>query len=324
MARPRGKGEDLVKPEVFVVGSVSRDVTVTVEKFPAPGETVVGHSVTYGLGGKGANQAVASALTGVPTSFLGCVGTDEVGKQLVSALRGRGVRTERVVEAPGDSGSAHITVDALGENMISIVPAANRSVSPELIQQGRECSFDDAAVVMAQGEIPIEALEELARAVAPLEARLVLNLAPAVKVSAECLAATDVLMVNESEAAAVLSESGSPTVESIAQRLTELAPNAVVTLGEQGSVVATREDPRPTRIQAFPTEDVVDTTGAGDAYAGVFAAALAHRVCSDASAGTLSLETLATCATIASREAAKVVEKAGASSSYSEFSLEEQ
>src|SRR5699024_5888513 len=71
VARPGETGEHLVTPEVLVVGSVSRDVTVTVDRFPAPGETVVGHSVSYGLGGKGANQAVASALTGVPTSFLG-------------------------------------------------------------------------------------------------------------------------------------------------------------------------------------------------------------------------------------------------------------
>lgn len=312
-----------MKPEVFVVGSVSRDVTVTVERFPRPGETVVGRSVAYGLGGKGANQAVAAALTGVPTSFLGCVGCDVTGEELVRTLREHGVGSDRVVEVAGDSGTAHITVDSRGENSISIVPAANRAVSPEMVREAADRSFDDAAVVVAQGEIPVETLEELARAVAPLEARLVLNLAPAAEVSAECLAAVDVLMVNESEAEAVMSRLTPGQGGSAAERLTGLAPGVVVTLGDKGSEVATRGAPGATRIRAFPAAHVVDTTGAGDAYAGVFAAALSRAPEGNPSE-PLPLETLEACARIASREAARVVERAGASSSYAEFSLEEQ
>ena len=404
MARPGETGEHLVTPEVLVVGSVSRDVTVTVDRFPAPGETVVGHSVSYGLGGKGANQAVASALTGVPTSFLGCVGTDEAGHGLLSTLRERGVITEHTTTVSGDSGSAHITVDAEGENLISIVPAANRSVTPDVVASARDRDFDGASVVVAQGEIPVGTLEELGRAVAASGVRFVLNLAPAIEVSAECLAAADVLMVNQSEAEAIMRRHGLSSVEgrasfaegaagsgapvaagasepagasvaeavsesagdsepvgaaqsagaSVAERLTEIVRCAVVTLGDSGSVVAVRADETPgpaiiRRIDAARVEPVVDTTGAGDAYAGVFSAALARRlhgidadgsdggdidgggIDSDGSDGggfrsgdPLPAEIVASCAAIASREAAKVVGAAGASSSYSSFSVEEQ
>ena len=389
MARPGETGEHLVTPEVLVVGSVSRDVTVTVDRFPAPGETVVGHSVSYGLGGKGANQAVASALTGVPTSFLGCVGTDEAGRGLLSTLRERGVITEHTTTVSGDSGSAHITVDADGENSISIVPAANRSVTPDVVASALDRDFDGASVVVAQGEIPVGTLEELGRAVAASGVRFVLNLAPAIEVSAECLAAADVLMVNQSEAEAIMRRHGLSSVEgrasfaegaagsgapvaagasepagasvaeavsesagdsepvgaaqsagaSVAERLTEIVRCAVVTLGDSGSVVAVRADETPgpaiiRRIDAARVEPVVDTTGAGDAYAGVFSAALARRLRgSDAdgsdgggfrSGDPLPAEIVASCAAIASREAAKVVGAAGASSSYSSFSVEEQ
>jgi ribokinase len=405
VARPGETGEHLVTPEVLVVGSVSRDVTVTVDRFPAPGETVVGHSVSYGLGGKGANQAVASALTGVPTSFLGCVGTDEAGRGLLSTLRERGVITEHTTTVSGDSGSAHITVDADGENLISIVPAANRSVTPDVVASARDRDFDGASVVVAQGEIPVGTLEELGRAVAASGVRFVLNLAPAIEVSAECLATADVLMVNQSEAEAIMRRHGLSSVEgrasfaegaagsgapvaarvsvaagasepagasvaeavsesagdsepvgaaqsagaSVAERLTEIVRCAVVTLGDSGSVVAVRADETPgpaiiRRIDAARVEPVVDTTGAGDAYAGVFSAALARRLRgSDAdgsdggdidggdidgggfrSGDPLPAEIVASCAAIASREAAKVVGAAGASSSYSSFSVEEQ
>jgi ribokinase len=389
VARPGETGEHLVTPEVLVVGSVSRDVTVTVDRFPAPGETVVGHSVSYGLGGKGANQAVASALTGVPTSFLGCVGTDEAGRGLLSTLRERGVITEHTTTVSGDSGSAHITVDADGENSISIVPAANRSVTPDVVASARDRDFDGASVVVAQGEIPVGTLEELGRAVAASGVRFVLNLAPAVEVSAECLAAADVLMVNQSEAEAIMRRHGLSSVEgrasfaegaagsgapvaagasepagasvaeavsesagdsepvgaaqsagaSVAERLTEIVRCAVVTLGDSGSVVAVRADETPgpaiiRRIDAARVEPVVDTTGAGDAYAGVFSAALARRLRGSDGGGIdgggfrsgdpLPAEIVASCAAIASREAAKVVGAAGASSSYSSFSVEEQ
>lgn len=306
-----------------MVGSVSRDVTVTADRFPAPGETVIGDSVTYGLGGKGANQAVASALTGTPTAFFGCVGSDETGSRLVETLRERGVLTEGMAVVDGDSGTAHITVDSRGENTITIVPAANRSVSPDRVRRAGRENFAGAAVVVTQGEIPVETIEELARDVAASTARFVLNLAPAAEVSGECLSLADVLVVNESEARAVIRRHDLPDRGSPASTLTGVVPAAVVTLGGDGSEIATRAEPSATRLPATRAQKVVDTTGAGDAFVGVFAARLATFARDLDPQQDLTMDALTRCARVASREAARVVAAPGASSSYDTFSLEE-
>jgi ribokinase len=325
---------------VCVVGSVSRDVTVAVRRFPAPGETVVGSSVSYGLGGKGANQAVAAALTGTPTTFLGCVGDDSAGSSLQASLAEHGVGISRLARIPGmDSGSAHITVDAAGENSISIVPAANLSLGREMVAAAAAAGFDGARVVVAQGEIPVETIEATVRAAGRCRrARMVLNLAPAAEVSGRTLGAVDVLVVNESEAAAVLArhggaaEAGGPeaaggdgSAAARARALTALAPAVVVTLGARGSLAAVREVEEVLEIPATPVAQVLDTTGAGDAFVGVLCAALARRLdeAEDPGDEPLGREILGACARIAGREAARVVGKRGASSSYTSFNLEE-
>jgi ribokinase len=315
---------------VCVVGSVSRDVTVAVRRFPAPGETVVGSSVSYGLGGKGANQAVAAALTGTPTTFLGCVGDDSAGSSLQASLAEHGVGISRLARVPGmDSGSAHITVDAAGENSISIVPAANLSLGREMVAEAAAAGFDGARVVVAQGEIPVETIEATVRAAGRCRrARMVLNLAPAAEVSGRTLGAVDVLVVNESEAAAVLARHGGAAAGgdgSVAEALTAIAPAVVVTLGAKGSLVAVRDVEGVLEIPATPVAEVLDTTGAGDAFVGVFSAALARRLddAEDPTEEPLGRELLGSCARIAGREAARVVGRRGASSSYSSFSLEE-
>ncbi|WP_202864936.1 ribokinase [Rothia halotolerans] len=324
---------------VCVVGSVSRDVTVAVRRFPAPGETVVGSSVSYGLGGKGANQAVAAALTGTPTTFLGCVGDDSAGSSLQASLAEHGVGISRLARIPGmDSGSAHITVDAAGENSISIVPAANLSLGREMVAAAAAAGFDGARVVVAQGEIPVETIEATVRAVGRCRrVRMVLNLAPAAEVSGRALGAVDVLVVNESEAAAVLArhaggtEAGGPvaggdgSAAAQARALTAIAPAVVVTLGARGSLAAVREAEEVLEIPATPVAEVLDTTGAGDAFVGVLCAALARRLdeAEDPGDEPLGCELLGACARIAGREVGRVVGRRGASSSYTSFSLEE-
>jgi ribokinase len=318
---------------VCVVGSVSRDVTVAVRRFPAPGETVVGSSVSYGLGGKGANQAVAAALTGTPTTFLGCVGDDSAGSSLQASLAEHGVGISRLARIPGmDSGSAHITVDAAGENSISIVPAANLSLGREMVAAAAAAGFDGARVVVAQGEIPVETIEATVRAAGRCRrARMVLNLAPAAEVSGRTLGAVDVLVVNESEAAAVLARhggaeaAGDGSAAARARALTAVAPAVVVTLGARGSLAAVREVEEVLEIPATPVAQVLDTTGAGDAFVGVLCAALARRLdeAEDPGDEPLGREILGACARIAGREAARVVGKRGASSSYTSFNLEE-
>src|SRR5438105_11780412 len=140
---------------VLVIGSVNQDITVRVPRFPQPGETLIGHDVVYGLGGKGANQAVASARTGTPTALLATVGDDPAGEQLAAWLAERQVDTRLVSRASGvASGSAHIVVDESGENQIVVVPGANA-----LTLTVDESAVAGASVVVLQGEVPVATIE---------------------------------------------------------------------------------------------------------------------------------------------------------------------
>ena len=251
-------------PSVLVIGSVNHDITVRVRRFPRPGETLLGSDVRYGLGGKGANQAVAAASTGVSTALLATVGNDSAGRQLLAWLVARGVDVDRVAMAALPSGTAHILVDESGENQIVVVPGANAITAGEA---------GDASVVVLQGEIPAEAIERAIRTAG--DALVVLNLAPFLQLSADVLARVDVLVVNESEAAALLGRPTPKSLEEAVEALAELvkvSPAAVITLGARGAVWS--EAGSAARVPAEAVE-VVDTTGAGDAFVGVLAATLA-------------------------------------------------
>lgn len=250
--------------DVLVLGSVNHDITVRVRRFPRPGETLLGSGVSYGLGGKGANQAVASASTGVRTALLATVGDDSAGRQLVVWLAERGVDVGRVAVAALPSGTAHIVVDDAGENQIVVVQGANVATTGEAA---------DAAVLVLQGEIPVEAIGRAIRTAG--DALVVLNLAPFIRLSADLLTRVDVLVVNESEAAELLGRTAPESVDEALVALAELAEvsrAAVVTLGARGAVWS--DGQQHGHVAATATE-VVDTTGAGDAFVGVLAAALA-------------------------------------------------
>ena len=191
-----------------MIGSINQDVTVRVQRFPLPGETVLGVDVTYGLGGKGANQAVAAARTGVSTSLLGSVGDDAVGGQLVRWLEERGVDTSSVARVGVPSGTAHIVVNASGENQIVVVPGANA-----LTTTVDEAAIARASVVVLQGEVPVATIEHAVAIAQHAGKPVLLNLAPAVALTPETLAAVEFLVVNESEAGLLLGRSLSGTMD---------------------------------------------------------------------------------------------------------------
>ena len=265
-----------MQPRVAVIGSVNYDITVRTAHFPAPAETVLGREVSYGLGGKGANQAVASARTGVPTAMVAAVGDDEVGARLVSWLREREVDTSCVRIATGwPSGTAHVTVDDSGENQIVVVPGANAAMTPATVEAVRDL-VASVSVVVLQAELPVETVQHAVAVAREAGTRVVLNLAPFVELRPETLAAVDFLVVNELEAARLLHGSASPSIEAATadvQRLAALGPAAVITLGAEGAVWAAGGEAGHVGARAVP---VVDTTGAGDAFAGVLAASLAR------------------------------------------------
>ncbi len=242
-----------------------------VERRPEPGETVTGAVLTLSPGGKGANQAVAAARLGAEVTMLGRVGEDAFGAKLVENLRDNGVDTARIEAfSKSPTGSAFITVTPNGENAIIVSPSANRGFGPREVETAAE-DIRKARILVAQLEVNVEAVESAARLAEESGARFLLNLAPPRTVPDALLRLSDPLVVNEHEAAFLLGEEKTP--DETARRLLELGPaSVVVTLGAEGAVLATGGT-----VQRFPTPEVevVDTTGAGDAFVGALAAELA-------------------------------------------------
>ncbi|MEV4579871.1 ribokinase [Nonomuraea jabiensis] len=281
--------------DVVVVGSANADLVVQVDRHPAPGETVLGSEPAVHPGGKGANQAVAAARLGARVALLGRVGADGHGRLLRESLERDGVDLGHLHDTAAASGIAMIAVGPRGDNSIIVAPGANALLTEGDVLDA-EPLLRAAPVVSLQLEIPLPAVLAAAR----LARRAVLNLSPAVPVPDELLALCDPLVVNEHEAALLLGAPGAPHRQ--ATELLARGPRSVViTLGADGAVVA-----GDGAVQAVPSPRVaaVDTTGAGDAFAGALAWRLA--------AG----EPLAQAAAFAARVGAAAVRRAGAQDSY--------
>jgi ribokinase len=262
--------------DVFVLGSINQDFVLRVERRPKPGETVTNAELSTHNGGKGANQAAAAAFLGAYVAFLGRVGDDEFGEPLVRALEEKGIDTSLVERASDVStGAAFITVTPDGENSITVAPGANRSLTPEDVDAASE-AIGDARVLVAQMEIPVETVLRAVGLAAEMGTRALVNLAPIFEVPRKLLERLDPLVVNEHEAAFLLESEveGVDGALSAVPRLLSLGPrSAVITVGEAGAVFASGES---TGHLPAPKVDVVDTTGAGDAFVGALAVQLAR------------------------------------------------
>lgn len=262
------------KPAICVVGAALIDLISYVPRLPLPGETLHGTDFRMGFGGKGANQAVMAARLGARVAMVSRVGRDTFGDGMLENFRTTGVDVTHVaVDADAPSGVAPIAVEPGGENAIVIVTGANARMTPADVDAAR-AAIASAHVLVCQLEIPVEVTLAAMRAAADASTVTVLNAAPAAALPPAALADVDVLCVNESEAATLLGgafEAGEALDASRALR--RLGPHAaVVTLGGAGCVVAS--DAGACAVPAVPV-DVVDTTGAGDAFTGTLAAALA-------------------------------------------------
>jgi len=252
-----------VRHDVVVVGSANADLVVKAERRPGAGETVLGGDTVILPGGKGANTAVAAAKLGADVALLGALGDDPYATILLDSLRAAGVHTELVATTARPTGIAYITVTPDGENSILVSPGANHALEPEHVEK----ALSGAKVMVVSLEIPLPTVERAVEAAAVAGVRTMLNLSPAAELSERTLAALDVLLVNEHEAAWLLGSGDDPA------KLLELGPRAtVVTRGARGALVLT---PGATVEVAAPKVDVVDTTGAGDGFTGALAAALA-------------------------------------------------
>jgi ribokinase len=264
--------------DVFVLGSINQDFILKVERRPNPGETVTNAELSTGSGGKGANQAAAAALLGASVTFLGRVGDDEFGEPLVRALGEKGIDTTLIERASGAStGAAFITVTPDGENAITVAPGANRSLTPEDVDAASE-AIRDARVLVAQMEIPVETVLQAVEVAAEMGTRTLVNLAPIFEIPHELLERLDPLVVNEHEAAFLLGsevEGVDGALSAVSRLLSLGSRSAVITVGEAGAVFANGES---TGHLPAPKVDVVDTTGAGDAFVGALAVQLARGV----------------------------------------------
>ena len=263
------------RPRVTVLGSLNMDISVTVPRLPEPGATVLGSAARFTPGGKGANQAVAAARLGAGVRMAGCVGDDDFGRRLLAGLRAEGVNADGVrVTADAPTGLAMISVDLAGENIITVAPGANHEVGAAEIEVAAGGSGD---VLVICAEIPVPAIKvALARATPAQAAGCILNLAPAPPDAAGVVAAgVDWLVVNETEAAAVLGRPVSGLAEAgqaAAALIAAGARHAVVTAGAHGVALA---GPDPTATIGAFRVDAVDTVGAGDTFVGALAVALA-------------------------------------------------
>ena len=258
---------------VVVVGSINVDEVIGVATLPAPGETVLGWERATGLGGKGANQAVAAAVAGGEVALIGAVGADAHGAAALEQLAKHGVDTSMVATLEETaSGRALVILSEEGENEIIVIGGANQAMDERALSRDE---LRDAAVMVVQGEVPPKVNQAALRMAAELGVRAVVNLAPVQDLGGH-LATADPLVVNEIEAGQLIGAElrSAQDVVDAAPDLRGLARSAVVTLGASGAVLIT-----PDAIDHIPAprpERVRDTTGAGDAVAGVLATALAQ------------------------------------------------
>jgi ribokinase len=265
-----------MQKRVVVVGSINLDLVAATQRIPVAGETVSGTSFNTFPGGKGANQAVAAARLGAPVSMIGKLGNDSFGAELRASLEAAGVDTSAVGVVPTSSGLAQITTAANGENAIVVVGGANEQLFPADLD-ARLDLIRQSGILLTQLETPLETVEHLAVVAQREGITLVLDPAPARPLPASLLRCVDWLTPNETETCSLLElpaqELPQDALEDAAAKLMQRGSrNVLLKLGQRGCYVALADGTRKL-LPAFAVR-AIDTTAAGDAFNGAFAAAM--------------------------------------------------
>jgi ribokinase len=255
---------------ILVIGSSNTDMVLRVAALPRPGQTISGGEFQTFGGGKGANQAIAARRAGGNVCFIAAIGDDDLGRSAMDTFAAEGIDTsgiEVLMDTP--SGVAFIFVSDAGENCIGVAPGANACLSSDaLISQAH--SFDNADLMLIQLETPLETVRTAVAMAAKRQLRVVLNPAPAAALPDDLLQGLFCITPNESEAEALtgiaVTDVASATVAAdlLLQRGVE---NVVITLGSKGALLRWGSE---TFVQSAESVTVVDTTGAGDTFNGVF------------------------------------------------------
>lgn len=261
---------------IIVFGSLNMDMAVRLDKLPEPDETVLSSGYELIPGGKGANQALAAARAGAKVAMVGRVGLDNYGKLCTDALKREGVSVSGVAKTETPTGTAIVARTDGGENMIIVMSGANaeavhEQVPDEILTKGN--------MLLMQMELPLEQTMTLLERAHAKGCTTILNLAPAITVPKKALGNLDYFIVNSIEARQI-AEKMNLRVENNALKLAQALAIAggmtcIVTLGSRGSIAVTKEGKSwGVPCMKLQPEQVVDVTGAGDAYCGTFAAAI--------------------------------------------------
>jgi ribokinase len=260
---------------ITVIGSINLDLIASVDRLPAPGETVPGSGFKTAPGGKGANQALAAARAGASVRMIGAVGKDAFAGEALALLKDGKVDLSGAAEAEAPTGTALILVGDDGENMIAVVPGANATV---LSADLEKAALEKGDIVLLQHEIPLETVEAALDATAAAGAIAILNTAPFRKEAATFLGKANYVVANETEFdlyCEALALSGADRPARMKAFAEKTGRTVIVTLGGDGVLAAT-----PEAFLSVPALKItpVDTVGAGDTFCGYLAAGLAQRL----------------------------------------------
>ena len=263
---------------ILVVGSLNMDISITMKKMPIIGETILGNSMQYSNGGKGANQACAIGKLGGKVEMLGCIGNDDFGKNQKTNLGKYNVNTKNLkISQDIPTGTAVIYVDEKGKNSIVVVAGANDYCDVEYLKSQEE-SFKNSDYILLQLEIPIESVKYSVKKGKELGKTIILNPAPAPEfICDEILNNLDYFTPNESELQRLAKLDKIETLEDAEKGarifLEKGVKNVLVTLGENGVLFVNKDT-----VQHFPANKVkaIDTTAAGDCFNGAFVLGLSE------------------------------------------------
>jgi ribokinase len=251
---------------------MNMDLVVETDRYPEAGETILGGDFKQIPGGKGANQALAAAKLGGKVEFIGACGRDNFADLLQNSLSSGGVKLENLFRITDiNTGVAMIVVEQTGDNRIIVSPGANYKLTPELINKVED-QIAAADLILLQLEIPVPTIARIVEIAAAKRTKVILDPAPAVELPHSILAKVDYLLPNEGELNLLLPDSGNKTrAEKIAELFSLGVKNVIVTEGEKGISFYSPEE--QFELPALNVQ-VVDTTAAGDVFAGAFASQL--------------------------------------------------
>ena len=259
-----------MKPKICVVGSANIDQISYIQRMPIDGETIFGDSYQMGFGGKGANQAVMAGLLGADTFMIACLGTDVYKDMTINNFKDKNVKTDFIQIVDGSSGVAPIWVDSNGQNRIVVISGANEQIDSKKVIKSLE-EIGNVSLIVGQAEIPMKVNYEVFKFAKENNITTIFNPAPGRLLDKQFLTNVDWLIPNETEFEII--SNTNLTRENILKFSNNINSKLIVTLGEDGAIFVNDD-----KVEEFkaPSVDVIDTTGAGDAFVGAFSYAISE------------------------------------------------